>query len=50
MDGALILKLSDLCNLFPLEFKMTPGDQILSLISTKCSPNKPLKDGVSADE
>lgn len=37
-----------MCNLFPLEFKMTSGDQILSLISMKCSPNWLLKGGVSA--
>lgn len=48
--GSLILELSNLCNLFPLEFKMTSGDQILSLISMKRSPNWLLKGGVSAGE
>lgn len=48
--GSLIQELSNLCNLFPLEFKMTQGDQILSLISMKRSPNWLLKGGVSAGE
>lgn len=48
--GLSVLELSSFCNLFPLEFKMTSGDQMMSVISMKRSPNWLLKRGVREGE